>query len=358
MGEMPAEPAAGRCAAAGRVRLIAALMGGVLLLAALLVLGRELIAARVPQQRAALEELIRHESGLEITFSRLSVRWGWYGPEAVFHAVTLGEPQAPAFLRATELVVGLDAWRSVRSGQLEAGRIGLVDPDIDLGGRGALAGAARPQAAAPAEILADARRVLGRWRGGRIDIQGGSVRWPAPAGAAPLLINLRRAELRRLGADWSADAELLLPQALGGSAQLGLRLSGELARPQELSGTLTFSATGLSFAGWRELKITALPMRYLPRAGGGDLQLRASFARGARSALPAPCGPSRWNGSRGPRRLPHCCCRACTPTGNSVARATPGASAWPHWIWGPARTAPLTFCSRATRHAVTCTRSR
>lgn len=277
---MPAEPAAGRCAAAGRVRLIAALMGGVLLLAALLVLGRELIAARVPQQRAALEELIRHESGLEITFSRLSVRWGWYGPEAVFHAVTLGEPQAPAFLRATELVVGLDAWRSVRSGQLEAGRIGLVDPDIDLGGRGALAGAARPQAAAPAEILADARRVLGRWRGGRIDIQGGSVRWPAPAGAAPLLINLRRAELRRLGADWSADAELLLPQALGGSAQLGLRLSGELARPQELSGTLTFSATGLSFAGWRELKITALPMRYLPRAGGGDLQLRASFARG------------------------------------------------------------------------------
>ena len=33
---------------------------------------RELIAAQVPQHRAALEDLIRHETGLEITFSRLT----------------------------------------------------------------------------------------------------------------------------------------------------------------------------------------------------------------------------------------------------------------------------------------------
>ena len=92
-----------------------------------------------------------------------------------------------AFLRATELVVGLDAWRTVRSGQLEAGRITLIDPDIDLGARaGALVDTDRAGPGAPAEILADARRVLGRWRGGRIDIQDGTLRWPAPAAAAPL----------------------------------------------------------------------------------------------------------------------------------------------------------------------------
>jgi uncharacterized protein YhdP len=280
VAETLAEPATGPPAGPGRVRLLAALIGAVLALAALLIGGRELIAARVPQHRAALEELIRHETGLEVTFSRLSVRWGWYGPEAVFHAVTLGEREAPAFLRATELVVGLDAWRSVRSGQLEAGRITLIDPDIDLGARaGARLGTERAGPGAPAEILADARRVLGRWRGGRIDIQSGTLRWPVPAGAAPLLVTLRRADLRRLGADWSADADLLLPDTLGGGAHLGLRVSGELARPQDLTGTLTFSAAHLAFAGWRELKIAALPAHYLPHAGSGDLELRASFGR-------------------------------------------------------------------------------
>ncbi|MGB9329345.1 MAG: hypothetical protein WCB10_01115, partial [Steroidobacteraceae bacterium] len=152
MAETLAEPATGPPAGPGRVRLLAALIGAMLALAALLIVGRELIAARVPQHRVALEELIRHETGLEVTFSRLSVRWGWYGPEAVFHAVTLGEREAPPFLRATELVVGLDAWRTVRSGQLEAGRITLIDPDIDLGARaGALVGTDRAEPGAPAE---------------------------------------------------------------------------------------------------------------------------------------------------------------------------------------------------------------
>jgi uncharacterized protein YhdP len=137
---MPAEPAQPAAVGAGRqrsarLRLASALLVGLFILAALVVIGRELIAARVPEHRAALEELIRHETGLEIAFGRLSVRWGWYGPEAVFHEVVLGEPGAAALLRARQLVVGVDAWRSVRSGHLEAGRIQLINPDIDLGGR-------------------------------------------------------------------------------------------------------------------------------------------------------------------------------------------------------------------------------
>jgi len=152
---MPAQ-AQERPARAGPLRGIAALLGGALLLAALLILGRELIAAQVPQHRAALEEFIRHETGLEITFSRLSVRWGWYGPEAVFHSVVLGEPGgAGPLLSAPQLVVGLDAWRMVRSGQLEAGRITLVGPDVDLGSRAAAAPPAggRAPAAAPPGLL-------------------------------------------------------------------------------------------------------------------------------------------------------------------------------------------------------------
>ena len=115
MPESPAEPAAGPAApaaaagtvqpAAARRRLAASLLGAALLVAALLFLARELIAARVPEHRAALESLIREQTGLEVTFSQLTVRWGWYGPEAVFHRVALGEAGAPALLRAPELSV-------------------------------------------------------------------------------------------------------------------------------------------------------------------------------------------------------------------------------------------------------------
>src|SRR5579862_4552940 len=82
------------------IRLALLALGAVAIFLAIVLIAFELAAARVPQHRAALEELIRHETGLEISFSRLSVRWGWYGPEAVFHEVALGEPGAAALLRA------------------------------------------------------------------------------------------------------------------------------------------------------------------------------------------------------------------------------------------------------------------
>src|SRR4029077_11113305 len=142
-------------------RGIAALLGGALLLAALLILGRELIAAQEAQRRAPLEKFIRHETGLEITCSRLSVRWGWYGPEAVFDSAALGEPDAPAVLRAAQVVGAVDASRSMRRGPLEAGRIRLISPEIDLTGPGSDAAAATyGHGAGSASALADAPRWL------------------------------------------------------------------------------------------------------------------------------------------------------------------------------------------------------
>ena len=291
MPESPAEPVAGPAAvlaAAGPVqpaparwRLVAAVLGGLALLVALAVIARELIAARVPQHRAALEELIRHETGLEVSFSQLSVRWGWYGPEAVFHRVALGELGAPALLRAPELSVSLDAWRMVRSGHLEAGRITLLNPDIDLTA-GATPRAVAPAsgAAARAGLIAEVPRLLSRWRGGRIDIEGGALRWLAPDTGRAVSVDLRRAGLRRRGADWSADVQLLLPDSLGASARLTLRLSGDLMRTEELSGSLTFEGERLAFGGWRALDVYPQLARYLPQGGSGNLKLRASIARG------------------------------------------------------------------------------
>src|ERR1700726_557596 len=286
----PAEPAAGPVAlAAGGagvrparpgVRWVAWVLGGATILAAVVLIACELAAARVPQHRAALEELIRQQTGLNVSFSELSVGWGWYGPEVVFHSVVLGEPGGRgALLRAPQLIVGLDAWGMVRSGQLQAGRITLVNPDIDLGAGAGVAGA--PATGAGREpLLTAGARLLSRWRDGRIDIQGATVRWPLTGAPQPLTLSVRHAQLRRLASAWSADALVLLPASLGASAHLALTVTGDPARPAGASGTVSFEGRMLEFAGGHELIKSPPVERYLPQAGRGNLELHAEFAQG------------------------------------------------------------------------------
>ncbi len=283
MHQKPAEPAAAAPAGVAggevrpaRLRSLAAALGTVLALALLLVLTRELIAARVPEHRAALEQLIRDQTGLEISFSRLSVRWGWYGPEAVFNDVALGESAATPLLRARQLTVAVDAWRTVRSGHLEPGRITLIGADMDLSAQ-----AAPGTPVARAGPLAAGPRLLSRWRGGRIDIDSGSVRLPARAGAAAVRVDVPHADLRRLGAHWSAQAQLQLAEHPDERAQLTANLTGDPAHRETLAGSLTFSSAQLTFNLWRALGVSAGLAPLVPTSGSGSLELNATVAAGA-----------------------------------------------------------------------------
>ncbi len=280
MREKPAEPAVAPAGAApggaATLRLLAAVLGSALALAVLLLTTRELIAARVPEHRAALQQLIREATGLEITFGRLALRWGWYGPEAVFSDVSLGEAAGSPLLHAAQLTVGLDAWRSVRSGHAEAGRITLTGVDLDFAGQpsGAAPG---PSRASQASLIAAAPRLLSRWRGGRIDVEGASVRLAGDA-SDPVSVNVTHAQLRRLGAHWSAQAQLLLAGNPAEAALLSLELTGDPAQRRSLGGALTFSGAQLSLARWRPLLPPLRP--YLPSAGSGRLEFTATLAGG------------------------------------------------------------------------------
>jgi uncharacterized protein YhdP len=277
VGVTPAEPAAARGAAA-HLRAAALALGGALILVALLFITYALAAARVPQHRAALEELIRRQTGLEVRFNSLSVRWGWYGPEAVFQDVELGEAERDGLrLRAPRLIVGLDAWSMVRSGHLEAGRIVLESPDIDL----AAASRSGPRQAlhARADVGGAAGRILAGWRDGAISISGGTLRTASPGGSPPLTFGLRYAELRRLGSDLRAEAQVALPETLGASLHIALRMRGDPGSPEIGSGTLSLEGRRLELAGWAALAGIA-HQEYLPRSGSGDFELHATFAHG------------------------------------------------------------------------------
>ena len=275
------------------LRVAALVIAGALAFFGIVLLAYELAVARVPQHRAALERLVRAQTGLDIRFDELGLRWGWYGPEAVFRRVELGEPgRSTVLLRAPELVVGFDVWQTVRTGQLEAGRITLVAADINLG-RAALTprtleaaprgvGIARPGGSREAAPVTEAVQVLEGWQGGRVDLEGGTLRVPDPDGSGNLLtLQIRRASLRRSTSEWSGYGLVFLPERLGRTARVVVRLDGDLEKPEALSGTVRFEGHRLAFAGWRDLLGSAGDTdRFLPHAGGGDITLDADFAGG------------------------------------------------------------------------------
>jgi len=272
-----------------------------------LTIAYELALARVPRHRAALESLVRAQTGLDIRFNELSFRWGWYGPEAVFRRVELGEPgHSNVLLRAPQLVVAINAWQTARSGQLVAGRITLIAPDIDLerlmrpppvAGRVPLPSAA--------DALASRARVLERWKGGVIDLQGGTLRLPDPAGtASSLTLQIRRAALRRAGREWSGHALVFLPERLGRTARVVAQLTGDINSPATLSGGVRFEGVRLAFASWRGV-LGELPQvaRNLPLSGAGDVTLdltlkdgRVQKADGQVRAVDLAIGAPTWFG--------------------------------------------------------------
>ncbi len=265
----------------------AAALGAAALLA-FIVFSYELALARVPQHRAALERLVRAQTGLDIRFNELGLRWGWYGPEAVFRHVELDEPgTSQVLLRASELVVGFDAWRTLRSGQPEAGRIDLIAPDIDFAGAGGResgsgGGHGTGGAGSRATPGVDRMAILQRWRGGRIDVEGGTLRLPDPAGSAnPFTLLIRRASLRRSDDEWSVYGLVFLPDRLGRMARVVMRVNGDLGHPATLSGSLRLEAHRLLFSGCRDFLSGAIQLaRYLPSAGSGDLTMDLDFESG------------------------------------------------------------------------------
>ena len=246
-----------------------------LTLVALALAAYALAAARVPQQRAALESLLRAETGFDVHFGTLRLRWGWYGPEALFGTVELREPGADRpLLAAPELILGIDLWRMLRSGDLTIGRITLLEPDIDLTRERQAQAARAPGASAPL----DWTRLLSRWRGTRIDLVGGRLR--ADSAGVPLVAAIREMQLRRSGTQWSAEALLTLPETLGASARASLILHGEAARPADLAGTLSLSGSHLQLGGWRQLLQSTPGADFLPGTGNADVQLRIGLAHG------------------------------------------------------------------------------
>ena len=297
------EPRVSESAAAPWLRIALLSFVALATLAGIAAFSYQLALARVPEHRATLERLVRARTGLDVKFNELGVRWGWYGPEAVFRRVELGEPGNPTvLLRTSELVVGFDAWRTIQSGQLEAGRITFVAPEIDLtrsrprAAGVAADGGARHVFGKPGEKTTNASmdlltavgraQWLKRWPRGRVDIESGTLRMQAPNGSADTLaLQIKHASLRRVDDVWNASAQIFLPERLGRTARATLRLKGNADNAASLEGAISLEGRRLAFTAWRDVLQDRLSAaQFIPSAGGGDCSITLFFRAGAVSA--------------------------------------------------------------------------
>src|SRR6185436_8070038 len=174
----------------------------------------------------------------------------------------------------------------VRTGNLSPGRITLVAPDIDLEKvtrRSDLAAkGSAPASTANASTTALRAQVLQRWRDGRVDLQGGTLRLPGPTPTSgPLTLHIRRASLRRSDDEWNGFGLVFLPERLGRTARVVVQVRGDLAQPRTLKGALRFDGMRVAFAGWREV-LSDFPAlaRNLPAAGSGDVSFHLTLEGG------------------------------------------------------------------------------
>ncbi len=225
---------------------------------AALAVAYEMAVARVPRQRAAFESLVRAQTGLDIRFNELAFRLGWYGPEAVFRRVELGEPgQSNVLLRAPQLIVGINAWQTMRLGRPRrwphhADRAGYRS-------REAGARAAREQR----DRASTASAPQARRRKSRASARSLEGRRHRPAGRhAQGARSRRRRESRSRcrsvaqhssvqATEWSGHALVFLPERLGRTARVVFQLNGDINSPASFSGGVRFEGVRLSFSSWR-----------------------------------------------------------------------------------------------------------
>jgi uncharacterized protein YhdP len=209
------------------------------LLAAIGAVFTQVIAARVPEQRATLEKLITDRTGLAVRFDNVHFAWDIDGTSAVFERVELTDPlRGRVRVVAPELRVEFDTWNFLRHQQFSLGHVTLSSPDIDIIGDapsdtqsaelpGGVSRDSRP--ATKSEDEAALVRRFTAWAElmpvGRVEVEGARVHlYRRGERAARHHFTLSQAVISRGSHDFNAFGTLLLSQDIGQSLFVSAKL--------------------------------------------------------------------------------------------------------------------------------------
>jgi uncharacterized protein (TIGR02099 family) len=230
-------------------RIAAGTLAALLILAAVALGALRLAVAQLPGNADRVQAWIEQQTRLRIEYRGLDARLRWFGPEVVLRDVRVLDRDGTQALFATrEGAVGLDLWNFFRTGQLVAGRIRFVGPDITLvrlaDGRIRLLGQReRPADEPPFD--------LDRLPAGRVVIEDARVTYrDLKTGRGPWTLENLQLTLRRDREFVATEGSARLPPALGGSVKFTGRLRGSLDEFAKLQAHVELRADKVRLAGW------------------------------------------------------------------------------------------------------------
>ncbi len=268
--------ASGRGRSARPWRIFAGILAGVLILGAIAIGALRLAIALVPDNAARLQQWVERQTQLRIEFAGLDARLRAYGPEIVLReARVLDHDGTQALFATREGTIGLDLWSLFRTGELVAGRVRFVAPEVTVvrlpDGRIRLLGQReRPADRPPFD--------LDRLPAGRLEIEDATVHYrDLKSGRGPWTVSGVQIALERAQDSVEVHGSARLPRELGGQLSFEGSLSGSLAHFDDLDAELKLRADRLALAGVSEL----LPaLRAKPRSGEGPVNAMLAVSRG------------------------------------------------------------------------------
>jgi uncharacterized protein (TIGR02099 family) len=257
-------------------RVTAAVLAGLLITAALLLGALRLALAQVPENAARILAWVEKQTELRLDYTGLDARMRWFGPEVVLRGMRVIERDGTqALFAAREGSVGLDLWNFFRTGELVAGRVRIIAPEVTVvrlpDGRIRLLGQSeRPSDRPPFD--------LDRLPGGRVEIEDATVTYrDLMTRSPPLRLDGLTLALRRQHGHVGVAGSARLPQELGRKVAFKGRLKGSLDHFADLGARLELSVDRLLLPGLSGF----LPARAArPLAGAGPVAAVVAVERG------------------------------------------------------------------------------
>jgi len=267
----------GRGSSARLWRILAGTLAALLILSGVLVGALRLALARVPENAARIQAWVERQTDYRMEFRGIDARLRWWGPEVVLRDVRVLDRDDPsqALFETREGAVSLDVWNLFRTGELVAGRLRIVGPELTVvrlaDGRVRLLGQReRPADRPPFD--------LDRLPAGRLEVEDATVHYrDLKTGRGPWRLTRAHISLRRAhdAVDVAGDARL--PIDLGTRIEFEGRLRGSLDRFAELVMQVEVRVDQLVLAGLGELLPEGTGR---PLSGSGPLRAFAAFDRG------------------------------------------------------------------------------
>ncbi len=257
-------------------RIAAGVLAVLVILAALVLGALRVLVAQVPANADRVQAWIEQQTHLRIEYRGLDARLRWFGPEVVLRNVrVLDRDGKQALFETREASVGLDLWNFFRTGQLVAGRLWFLGPDITVvrlpDGRIRLLGQReRPADEPPFD--------LDRLPAGRVVIEDARVTYrDLMQGKGPWTLEHLRFTLRRDRDDVTTEGSAQLPARLGGQLEFDGRMSGSLDHFNQLRARVELRVDRVKLAGWNDF-LPAFTAR--ARSGEGPVTAVVAVADG------------------------------------------------------------------------------